>query len=668
MEDPSNLLYSGIPGYAILWVAALMSFLVFGYGVWRQLQVLLRARPEVRWDHLGQRIRHFVVNVFGQRRLLEEPLFGIAHLLIFWAFVFYASSFFWNLARALVPALPIPYADEVPWMAAPMEILGVAALFGLAVAGLRRYVFTPPRLERTRDASIVLALIAAVLVTFLAGQGFKTLLAGAEVRWSPIGNALAEVLPYVGLDGENARAGYLLMWWLHMATVLGFLAYLPHSKHMHLLASPFGAFFASLEPGRMPPPSEGASRLEEFTWRQLLNGLTCAECGRCDRACPAVAGGYALSPKVLIHHVKELVREAKLGESSHQANGRKFVGDVVTPAEIWACTTCGACMELCPVFNEHVPLLVEMRRYLTAQGQVDARLQEALTNLSRYGNSLGKAPRMRAKWTQGLEFAVKDARKEPVEYLWFVGDYASYDPRLQEATRAVARVFHHAGVHFGILYEAEQNAGNDARRTGEEGLFDALREKNSKELAQAKFTAIVTTDPHSYHALKHEYATGNGQGVRVLHYSELLASLLAEGRVVLRHAVQGTATYHDPCYLGRYGGVYEEPRWVLNELGVTLREMPRNRSHSFCCGAGGGRIWMEETAGIRERPAESRVREACDTGAQTLVVACPKDYVMFLDAVKTTGLEGKLEVKDLAELVAAAVGPERSVAHESVHA
>jgi Fe-S oxidoreductase len=673
VPDPSTTQYFGFPGYAFLWLLTLVSFSTFGHRVFRHLSVLRRARPENRWDDLPQRLRYVLVQVFGQRRLLDEPGIGLAHFFIFWAFVFFATGFFWVLLKGLFPSLPIPYADEVGWMASAMEVLAVLGLAGLIVAAVRRYLFTPLSLERTRDATLILILIAVVLLTFLSGQGFKALagpaLGGAGVHegaWSPVSPVVGRIFASAGIAPQSAPRLFLWMWWAHMVTVLGFLAYLPYSKHLHLLASPFGVFFTALRRGGVPAVSEGASRLQEFTWRQLFSALACAECGRCDRSCPAFQSGFPLSPKTLMRHMKELVfapaPATNLGAASATAggNGQKIVGDIVRASEIWSCATCYACMERCPVFNEHIPLIIEMRRHLVTQGEFETRLQEALTNLGRYGNSFGQSPRARARWTQSLEFKIKDARKEPVEYLWFVGDYASYDPRLQAVTQAAARVFHRAGLDFGILYESEQNSGNDARRVGEEGLFDMLREKNRQMLDKAQYEKIFTTDPHTYQALKNEYANGSGNGMKhspVLHYTELLDMLLRTGKLPLRNTLSLALTYHDPCYLGRYNGVYEPPRRVLKELGVKLLEMPRSRSWSYCCGAGGGRIWMEDVPGIKERPAESRVREAAALrGVSILAVACPKDLVMFQDAIKTAGLEQRLAVKDVIQLIEDAIG------------
>ncbi len=615
MHDPATAEYLGLPGYVILWLCTLASFSLFARRVFRYFQTLREARDEPRWDHIPQRLKLFIVDVLGQRKLLREKVIGIAHFLIFWAFVFFAVSFFWNLAKGLVPFLPIPYADEVGWMAGALTVMGVLGLAALVVAAIRRYVFPPEGLEKSGDATLILSLIAVVLISSLVGQWVR----------------------------PRAPSASLAMWWVHMVVVLGFLAYLPYSKHLHLLASPFGVLFGSLQPGGIPPPSEGASFRKDFTWRQLFNGLACAECGRCERGCPAFQSGEPLSPKVLMHHFKELVRTPVLA-----GNGNGVIGNQIQQEEIWACRTCLTCMDRCPVSNEHIPILVEMRRFLVSQGSVDAHLQSTLVNLLRYGNSFGASPRARAKWTQGLDFQPKDARKEGVEHLWFVGDYQSFDPRLQPVARATARVFRDADLDFGILYDGENNSGNDVRRVGEEGLFEMLREKNKQSFGKASYQRVVTADPHSFQALKNEY----GHNGHVLHYTQLVDRLFETGKLSARRSLGVNATYHDPCYLGRYNGVYDAPRRVLKRLGVNLVEMPRNREDSYCCGAGGGRIWMEDVPAGKERPAESRVREAAGLpGVETLVVSCPKDLVMFQDALKTTGLEEKLVVKDLVQLV-----------------
>ena len=654
LPDPVTVSYLGVSGYFYLWLLTLVSFSVFGSRVLRHVRVLSDARPENRWDHVGKRIGLVATNVLGQWRLLDEPLIGVAHLVIFWSFLAYATTFFGNLLRGLIPPLGIPYPEDLRWVAFCMQASGVLGLIALVVAAGRRYLFTPVSLERSLDATIILLLIATVLLSSLGSAGFRALAATTGASWQPVGNSLAAIFASLGVTRSQAPALFLWTWWVHMITVLGFLAYLPYSKHLHLLASPFSVFFASLETNKLPAASEGATRLEGFTWRQLFSGLACAECGRCDRACPSFACGEPMSPKQFIHHVKELLLGSGGGLAA--GNSKKFLGDMVRPQDVWACTTCGACMEVCPVFNEHIPLVIEMRRKLVSQGDVQPRLQEAFTNLARYGNSFGQSERKRAVWAQNLGFKPKDARKEPVQWLWFLGEYACYHPALQDITRSLARTFRTAGVDYGILYEAERNSGNDVRRVGEEGLFELLRQKNTATLQQAHFNGLFTTDPHVYNTFKNEYPDLNHGRHSVSHYTELLATLLERGQLPVARRLSYRVTYHDPCYLGRYNGVYDPPRAVLQALGVKLVEMRRSRRRSFCCGGGGGRVWMEEVGQAHSRPSENRVREAASLdGVECLVVACPKDYVMFTDALKTTGLEGKLFVKDVAELVEEAV-------------
>jgi len=393
-----------------------------------------------------------------------------------------------------------------------------------------------------------------------------------------------------------------------------------------------------------------------------LNSFACAECGRCDRACPALTSGFKLSPREIIHHLKEHIIEAGFSGNGKKTSGdnriRPLIGGIVSEKDLWACTTCLSCVDRCPVLNEHIPLIVNMRRYLVSQGTIENTLQDVLTKMGRYGNSMGQSDRMRAKWTQGLDFKIKDARKESVDYLWFVGDYASYDSRIQDITRRTAKIFQKLGLNFGILYEGERNSGNDIRRVGEEGLFDILKEKNLQSIGQSKYKNIITTDPHTYNTLKNEYVLNsgtNGNG-HIIHYTELYDQLIRSGQLKPNKKLNYTITYHDPCYLGRYNGIYDAPRRVLDAVGVKMVEMPRNRAKSYCCGAGGGRIWMEDEPGIKERPPESRVREAVSLpGVQALVVACPKDIVMFQDALKTTGNEGKIGIKDISDLVYEAV-------------
>lgn len=417
----------------------------------------------------------------------------------------------------------------------------------------------------------------------------------------------------------------------------------------------------------------GLRHIEDLSWKQLLELDSCTKCGRCHEVCPARSAGLPLSPRDLVLDLREhadSVRGSRLPidprrtqalDGGPRGGDGRLAGGVIPAATLWACTTCLACVEYCPVGIEHVPMIVGMRRTLVEDGAVDKRLQDALAKLGQHGNSFGAPARTRGRWTTGLPFTVKDIRKEPAEYLWFVGDYASFDKRVQDATRAAARVLRRAGVDFGILYDAERNSGNDVRRLGEEGLFDVLRSDNAAALETASFRAILTTDPHSLNALRNEYPGIDG-GTRVVHLSQVLADAFAAGRLRAERRVARRVTFHDPCYLARYNRVTEEPRAVLRAVGATLVEMPRHGLRTHCCGAGGGRIWMDDS-GVKKRPSEDRVHEALALpGVTDFVVACPKDVTMFEAAVVSADARDRLRVYDLAELADEATRPEAPAA------
>ena len=587
----------------------------------------------------------------------------------------------YDLVRLVAPRLRFWRGTFYLWYSVALDVLGLAFLAGLAVMMVRRWGARPAALDYTRpdrapegyrrrgylrDDALFASLLLAIGVTGYLVEGARIAADRPPFEtWSVVGWRLADALDALGVSRAGADGLHWWGWWVHAVLALGFVAYIPYSKAIHVLVDGVNLLVHDPAAGRaLPRPLEGGASagyttLADFTWKELLDLDACTKCGRCHVACPARAAGAPLSPRDLILGLREHAEDALGGrsllrETRAGGDGDALVGGVVRPETLWACTTCLACVEACPVGIEHVPLIVQMRRRLVEDGALPATLQDALEKLDRHGNSFGQSERNRAKWTQGLDFTIKDARREAVEYLWFVGDYASYDPRVQEVTRRVARLLHRAGVDFGLLWEAERNAGNDVRRVGEEGLFEKLAEQNMKAFAKCRFRAILTTDPHSYNTLRNEYPA-LGLDKPVVHYSELLAELLRAGRLTVRRPSGAAVTYHDPCYLGRYNGVLDPPREVLDRIGARLVEMGRCREASFCCGAGGGRIWMDD-AGLRERPSENRIREATELGSvQYFVVACPKDVTMYEDAVKTTGQEGRIAVKDLAELVEEAV-------------
>jgi Fe-S oxidoreductase len=416
-------------------------------------------------------------------------------------------------------------------------------------------------------------------------------------------------------------------------------------------------------------PSVGYAKITDLTWKHLLNLDACTKCGRCHEACPARAAGAPLSPRDVILSLREFANDAlekqSLPEEAKLDIHGKDVGQVFMET-LWSCRTCMACVEICPVAVEHVPIIVQMRRKLVEEGQMEPLLQKTLQTIHKTGNSFGESKRKRAAWTKGLDFPVKDARKEPVDVLWFVGDYASFDPRNQKVTQGFARLLNQAGVNFGILYEGESNAGNDVRRVGEEGLYELLAENNIATLSSAGFKRIVTTDPHSFNTIKNEYPDFGGK-YEIVHYTQMVLELIREGRLTPDRKLGYRTTYHDPCHLGRFNKEYDAPRALIEAVGCELVDMARSRDNSFCCGAGGGRIWIPDPVG-KDKPAQIRMKEAAQIdGLEVFAVACPKDLTMFEDALKTTGNEGRFVVRELIELIEESMAP-RQIAEEAVEA
>lgn len=659
-----------LPIWAIVvfYLLAAAALAVSGRGVWGKIRRYRAGRSQpserLRWRRAAAAVGEILL---GRPILRDDLLAGIAHLMVFWGFavLFVATLIVLvdnDLIKPLAPEYRILKGEFYLVFSWTADLFGLVFLAGLLLLAVRRGLLRPAKLryQRRDDARhlpapsamaredwLLVGLMAVIGLTGFATEAMRILATQPEFeRASFAGWWVAERLVELGWAAEQAQALFAWLWWLHALPALAFVAYLPYSKAWHLVAAWYTLAIKPESAAKsFPEPAETGEAIA--AWTDLTRGEmamldACVRCGRCHEVCPATAGQFPLSPRDLI-----LTLQAWTARAAAGTNGASAAG-VIPASWLWSCTSCFACDEICPLGIQHLPFILRLRRALVSEGEIDARLQESLTSLLRYGNSLGKSARARASWVGELGATVKDARKQPVEYLWFLGDYASYDPRLRPVTLAVARLFQRAGVDFGILYEAEQNSGNDVRRVGEEGLFEALREKNRKAFERARFEWIVTTDPHSYHALKNEY----GLNGRVLHYTELLERLMNEGKLAVRDGERLKVTYHDPCYLGRYNGIFEAPRRVLLHAGAELVEMPRNRARSFCCGAGGGRIWMEDMPGVRERPAESRVKEAASLeGVRTLVVSCPKDLVMFQDAVKTAGLEKQLAVKDIAELV-----------------
>jgi Fe-S oxidoreductase/nitrate reductase gamma subunit len=683
----------GVGAKVTFYVLAFLATATFLFGAWTKVRKYLRGKGDPRFGHLVGRIlsglgRSYANTTVGKR----HKGIGLTHALIMWGFtaLFIGTAILTvdeDILGVVKPEWQFFHGDFYLWYSVILDVLGVGFLAGLLVMAVRRGFARPAALDyarvdvpegETRRGGFVrgdwifLGLLFFIGVTGYLLEGFRIAGTGFSEfeRWSPVGWWLAGVLGGMGYGGDAGLSAHFAMWWTHAALALGFVAYLPYSKAVHVVADIANLAFRDPKAGRALPTADlsgdhvGTRDLADFTWKQFLDFDACTKCGRCHIVCPARTAGAPLSPRDLILDLRQHAdaglaflapgHERRPGVS-YGDTGIPVAGGVIGADTLWACTTCLACVDICPVGIEHVPTIVGLRRSLVDQGEIEPMLQEALMNLGKKGNSFGKSARQRAKWTKELPFEIRDARKEEVDYLWFVGDFASFDEGVKETTRRVAHVFQAAGLDFGILYDGERSAGNDARRVGEEGLFEMLAEHNVEQLAGAKFRKIVTTDPHSLNTLRNEYPA-LGAEYEVIHYTELLVELIRAGTLEVKNPVLRRVTYHDPCYLARYNGVVDAPRELIGLLGATLVEMPRHGANSFCCGAGGGRIWMDDST-LEERPSDNRIREAVGLDrVSDFVVACPKDLSMFSAAVKSTGNEAVLQVRDVIDMVLEATG------------
>ena len=662
---PEHVEYWGIPHewgspnilvYTVMFLAGVILIIRF----FLQARIWWKVgRPERRWNKLHLRIWNLIKHAIAQTKILRQIYPGIMHVSLAWSFFI----FFLGTALATINVWFIKFlvGPVFSIYKLTLDVFTIVFIVGAALAIIRRYISKPDRL--TYQPKFTWTLVLLVLIV-LGGITTESLRLAVEkpinMLWSPLGWTLAQIWIATGASDTVLINTHLAIWLIHLLSAGITIITLPVSSLLHVLTGPMNIFFAELDRpiGQLPPSpvDQGGvpvyvSQLDHLTWKQLLNGDACTECGRCQDVCPAHGAGYPLNPKDLILGISEILKDAKTNPNGYDIS--LLENSKLSEEVLWSCTTCAACITECPVLIEHIDTIIELRRHLVIEGMIDAELQDALTNLGRYGNSFGQSPRKRAQWTEDIDPPVKDATRESVEYLWFVGDYASYNPSLSELTAKTAMVLQKVGVDFGIMFKGENHAGNDVRRVGEEGLFEMLAEKNIKALERCQYQTIITTDPHTYNTLLNEYPFAEPQAI--LHYSELLLMLIKEGKLKFTNPLDVRATYHDPCYLGRYNGIYDAPRQVIKATGCDLVEMPRSRDLALCCGAGGGRIWMEEGE-IDERPSESRIHEAAALdNVDYFVISCPKDYTMYQDAVKTTGHENDLYIKDLIDLVAEAL-------------
>ncbi len=638
----------------------------------RLLYRLVRlGRPTERRGDLPARVMREGTEVLGQRKLFQRFVPGLMHALIFWGFLVLLTTILEVAGQVIDPTFELPWIGGARWLGLVQDLFAAGVVVGLAIAVGIRIGQRPERFvgSHRREAYRILGLIFWIVVTLFVARGARIALGYApDWWWTPVSTAVSTLIDLLSEGWQR-----LVMWvsmWGHLALVLGFLVYVGYSKHLHIATSAINVYLAStrargyLTPLRIDLEAEaddlvlGAATVQDLTRKELLDLYACTECGRCQSACPAWNTGKPLSPKLLVMNLRDHLFEEgpKLlagRETGEPATPTALVPDVVDDEVVWACTTCGACMQECPVDIEHVDTIVDLRRNLVmAEARFPQEAGRMLRNLESAGNPWGSPQAERASWADGLGVRVVAEGERAPEYLYWVGCAGSFDDRAKAVSRAVVQVLSRADVSFAILGPRELCTGDPARRMGNEYLFQTLAEGNVATLEGAGVTKIVANCPHCFNTLRNEYPDYGGR-YEVIHHSQLIARLVAEGRLRPGPQTPATVAYHDPCYLGRHNDVYREPRAALEALpGIETVEMPRHAERGLCCGAGGARMWMEERIG--KRINRERMDEAASTGADAVGVACPYCLIMLEDGARDRGDDTR--VLDLAQLVARALG------------
>ncbi|MEK5039981.1 (Fe-S)-binding protein [Sporosarcina sp. FSL K6-3457] len=684
---------------------------LFTYLIKTRIQFIKLGRKDEFDNNVKERLQKIWVYVFGQKKLLKDKKSGVIHLMFFYGFLlvqFGAIDLIW---KGLKPGSHLPFGSIYPAFTFFQEIVALTILVAVIWAFHRRYIEKLVRLKRGWKSGLVLIFIGGLMLSTLLANGMGMIWHGHEATWSePVASAIATIFGF--LPATVAIAIFYIGWWIHLLILLTFLVYVPQSKHAHLIAGPANVYFHRLDnAGKLKAidfealedeeneddmPALGVGKITDFTQLQMIDLYACVECGRCTNMCPASGTGKMLSPMDLITKLRDnltstgaLMTKQKPWVPTFAFNNTKanqiafaaglegatmddiyspsLIGDIITEEEIWACTTCRNCEDQCPVMNEHVDKIIDLRRYLVmTEGKMDADAQRAMTNIERQGNPWGLNRKEKEKWREARPDlhipTVKELKKadEEFEYLFWVGSMGAFDNRSQKIALSFVHLMNEAGVKFAILGNKEKNSGDTPRRLGNEFLFQELATANIEEFEKAGVTKLVTIDPHAYNIFKNEYPDF-GFKAEVIHHTELLYELVVQGKLKPQHAINETITFHDSCYLGRYNDVYDPPREILKAIpGVTLVEMKRNREDGMCCGAGGGLMWMEEDTGHRINVA--RTEQALEVSPGIISSGCPYCLTMLSDGTKAVEVEDKVGTYDIAELL------ERSIFGEDAQA
>ncbi|GGE05599.1 hypothetical protein GCM10011571_03350 [Marinithermofilum abyssi] len=679
------ILFLAAAGYAVY---------LFGRVVYSRYTYVKLGKPADLSKDLKARVNEVMVNVFGQKKLLKDKKSGIMHVVMFYGFIIIQFGAIDLFIKGLAPGshLPVP---AYPVFTLLQEITVTAVLLATAYAYYRRFVEKLPRLKRGFKAGLVVIFLSVLMTSILFSTAFEHIWGAHEAvpAWAtPVSSLLA--LPFSWMSPDAAMVMFYVFWWIHAIDLFMFMVYVPQSKHFHLLVAPINVFLKRQGPPAKLKPIDfedeslteyGVGKIENFNQKQLIDLYACVECGRCTSVCPAAGTGKMLSPMDLLVKMRDHLTEKGAAITSRSpwmpafafsgANAAsevavtkeedgtynypvQLIGDVITEEELWACTTCRNCEDACPVSNEHVDKIIDMRRHLVlTQGKMEGEATRTFQNIERQGNPWGISRKERDKWREGLDDEVKVPtvkEEKDFEYLLFVGSMGSYDNRSQKITRALAQLLNHAGVKFAILGNKEKNSGDTARRMGNEFLFQQLAMDNIAQFQKYNVKKIVTIDPHAFNVFKNEYPDMGLEDVEVYHHTQLLAKLVKEGRITPTKEVKERVTYHDSCYLGRYNDEYDAPRFILQSIpGIELVEMDRNRENGMCCGAGGGMMWLEEQSGVRVNVA--RTEQALAVSPSLIGSACPYCLTMLSDGTKAKEVEDDVKTMDVAEVLAMSV-------------
>ena len=648
MEHPLEMQYGPIDGWIILLLMGGLSISFFLYQVIKATRLVMLGAPDNRFDSWGLRIKEMLVGWLGQKKVLRDRVAGTMHVLMFWGFLMLGSDMLDLASANYFSENLLPSILKNPWNGM-VELGYTTALIGATAALIRRVAFTPEKLKGKSqlEGNFILVLILTITSTSFIIESPEN----PSSIWEPIGYWVSDSLD---LSSSVIVASY----WAHMFAICCFLVLIPVPKHMHLVMAIPNVFFhdtnalGTMRPlavddsGKAVPledldiDSFGVSTFDQYTWRQIIDGWSCTSCARCQDVCPAYESGKGLNPMQVIHDVRDYANEHApillKGENPEETMLAR-----ITSEAVWACTTCNACVDICPLYIEHVPKLTDLRRNAMMETmEYPEELNVAMGNLESASNPYGFGPHERADWASDLDVKVG----QPAEYIYFVGCAASFDERNQKVARATISLMKEAGLDVGILGMQEGCSGDPARRAGNEYLFQMLAETNIMTFQELGVKRIVASCPHCFHTLGKEYSDYGADELEVFHHTEIMAKLQEEGKLPEFDKEGKSITFHDPCYLGRIGDVIDEPRTVLGGVDV---EIERHGKDSFCCGAGGAQMWMEEDSD--KRVNKIRAEEIAATGCDTVAIGCPFCPVMVKDGLDTVGSE--MDVKDVAELL-----------------